>query len=125
MEQDRNIILSSAHEYRIPALPSAASAIVSSNPTSANETSANDSSEHTRLVTLDLSPPRYIGLIVVPGPHITKIEVEGPVALDTAYQSGGAPALLRRNEAALVPGRKVGGEMEEEGREEMYMGSGG
>ncbi|MCJ1435924.1 hypothetical protein MMC27_005300 [Xylographa pallens] len=122
-DNDRNIILSSAHEYRIPALPSAASTIISSNPTPADETSANDLPGTSKTVTLDLSPPRYIGLIVVPGPHITKIEVEGPLPSDTPHQSGGTVALMRRKEAALVPGLKAGEEGREEGREEKDVGS--
>ncbi|MCJ1287948.1 hypothetical protein MMC26_007300 [Xylographa opegraphella] len=117
-DNDRNIILSSAHEYRIPALPSAASTIISSNPTSAGDTSATDAHGDLQTVTLDLSPPRYIGLIVVPGPHITKIEVEGPLPSDTSRESAGTAALVRRKEAALVPGRKARGEGHEEVRVE-------
>ncbi|MCJ1402173.1 hypothetical protein MMC11_005392 [Xylographa trunciseda] len=104
LEQDRNIILSSAHEYRIPPPPSAITGS-SSSLTSTNHPSANGpSGDAGKTVILDLSPPRYIGLIVVPGPHITKIEVEGALSPDTDRQSGGAAALLRRKEAALVPG---------------------
>ncbi|MCJ1292461.1 hypothetical protein MMC34_004012 [Xylographa carneopallida] len=119
-DNDRNIILSSAHEYRIPALPSPASTIISSNPTStdAPSTSNLSSDSNTTTITIDLSPPRYIGLIVVPGPHITKIEVEGPLPSDATRQSGSAAALLRRKEAVLVPGGMVGGVGEEERGEE-------
>ncbi|MCJ1386762.1 hypothetical protein MMC17_009888 [Xylographa soralifera] len=123
-DNDRNVILSSAHEYRIPAPPSAASTVVSSNRTSADETSTERPSGNTKTVTLDLSPPRYIGLIVVPGPHITKIEVEGSLpSSDTPPQSRATAALLRRKEAALVPGRNVGQEKQEEWREEIGVGS--
>lgn len=58
--QDRNIILALAHEYRAPSAEVIRKAI---------EDSGNPSA----------SVPwnsRYVGLIVVPGQHITKIEFE-------------------------------------------------
>jgi len=55
MRQDRNIVLAQAFEYRLPPPP---------------KQSAEQGS-----VKLDMTS-RYLGLVVVPGEHITKIEVE-------------------------------------------------
>lgn len=60
--QDRNIILSLTHEYRHPS-------------TSAVETAANNSGSTTGNVKVDMLK-RFVGLVVVPGEYITKIEVE-------------------------------------------------
>ena len=59
--QDRNVVLSGTHEYRPP--PPAAVAAT---------TLRSDGTETARL---DMSS-RYLGLVVVPGQHITRIEVE-------------------------------------------------
>lgn len=56
--QDRNIILSHTFEYRLPSLP----------PPSALQTGKEP-------VTLDMTS-RYLGLVVVPGEYVTRIEVE-------------------------------------------------
>jgi hypothetical protein len=58
--QDRNIILALAHEYRAPSTESIRKAV---------EESGNPSA----MVAWN---SRYVGLIVVPGQHITKIEFE-------------------------------------------------
>jgi hypothetical protein len=55
--QDRNIILSHTFEYRIPPPPKP------SQPSNAET------------ITMDLTS-RYLGLVVVPGEYITRIEVE-------------------------------------------------
>ncbi|MCJ1471940.1 hypothetical protein MMC13_000582 [Lambiella insularis] len=93
-DNESNIILSSAHEYRIPPPPSP-----STLPATASTTV--------------LSPPlqpRYVGLIVVPGLYVTKIEVEG--ALDAGVDRAEA---MRRKERALVPGGGVRVEEEKGG----------
>jgi hypothetical protein len=54
--QDRNIILTHAFEYRFP--PS---------PVSASPTEQTEATEPTA---------RYLGQVVVPGPHISKIELD-------------------------------------------------
>ncbi|KAF2125377.1 hypothetical protein P153DRAFT_378840 [Dothidotthia symphoricarpi CBS 119687] len=59
-DKDRNIILSLAYEYRAPSTESIRKAI---------EESGNPSA------TVSWNS-RYVGLIVVPGQHITKIELE-------------------------------------------------
>ena len=57
-KQDRNIILSQTFEYRLPPPPKA---------------SQLDPSKES--VTLDMTS-RYLGLVVVPGEYVMKIEVE-------------------------------------------------
>ncbi|PMD24623.1 LSM domain protein [Hyaloscypha hepaticicola] len=64
-DSDRNIILSQTFEYRLPPAP-----IPTSTSPSSNETE-NDK----ETVTLDLTS-RYMGLVVVPGEFISRIEVE-------------------------------------------------
>ncbi|KAH0610233.1 uncharacterized protein H6S33_011760 [Morchella sextelata] len=61
-DKDKNLILSSTHEYRYP---------------SAQDVSAAAAAEKEggETVKLDLKS-RYIGLVVVPGEHVVKIEVE-------------------------------------------------
>ncbi len=73
-EQDRNIILSQTFEYRLPPPPKNLEASV----------------------TLDMTS-RYMGLIVVPGEYIEKIEVEefesqmkGRMKVGAGSGSGGA-----------------------------------
>ncbi|KFY17606.1 hypothetical protein V492_00535 [Pseudogymnoascus sp. VKM F-4246] len=56
-DSDRNIILAHTYEYRLP-----------------SESSLPQTSE-TGSVTLEMTS-RYLGLVVVPGEHITKIELE-------------------------------------------------
>jgi hypothetical protein len=55
--QDRNIILSQTFEYRLPPPPSTAEL------------------EHEEKIVQDLTS-RYLGLVVVPGEYIVRIEVE-------------------------------------------------
>lgn len=62
--QERNIILGQAFEYREPSLNTIKAA--------ANASAAPESTEK---VKLDMTS-RFLGLIVVPGQHITKIEAE-------------------------------------------------
>jgi N-alpha-acetyltransferase 38, NatC auxiliary subunit len=69
MTQERNIILSGTFEYRFPS-PSAVREAASNVITK----SENPSSTHNK-VKVDMTS-RFIGLIVVPGQHITRIEVE-------------------------------------------------
>lgn len=65
VSQECNIILSQAYEYRQPT-PNAAKA------------AAESSSETSPTATLKVDmTSRFLGLIVVPGQYITKIEVEG------------------------------------------------
>jgi hypothetical protein len=66
--QDRNIILSQTFEYRLPPPPKFPK------PTSTSpSTTLSDKNNET--TTLDLSS-RYMGLVVVPGEYISRIEVE-------------------------------------------------
>jgi hypothetical protein len=58
--QDRNIILALAHEYRAPSAESIRKAVEESGNPSASVAWNS----------------RYVGLIVVPGQHITKVEFE-------------------------------------------------
>jgi len=58
--QDRNIILALAHEYRAPSPDVIRTAVLESGQAAAPVTWSS----------------RYVGLIVVPGHHITKIEFE-------------------------------------------------
>ena len=63
--QECNIILSQSYEYRQP-------------PPNAVKAAAESSSETSSTATLKVDmTSRFLGLIVVPGQHITKIEVEG------------------------------------------------
>ena len=65
VSQECNIILSQSYEYRQPS-PNAVKA------------AADSSSEKSSTATLKVDmTSRFLGLIVVPGQHITKIEVEG------------------------------------------------
>jgi hypothetical protein len=58
--QDRNIILALAHEYRAPAAEIISKAV-------------EETGNPTPSVTWN---SRYVGLVVVPGQHITKVEFE-------------------------------------------------
>jgi len=58
--QDRNIILSQTFEYRLPPAP---------------KPSPTTSAKEPETVELDMES-RYLGLVVVPGQYITRIEVE-------------------------------------------------
>lgn len=60
MAQDRNIILALAHEYRAPSADAVRKAVEESGNPSASVAWNS----------------RYVGLIVVPGQHIRKIEFE-------------------------------------------------
>lgn len=62
--QECNVILSQSFEYRHPT-------------TSALKAAAEASSASAGTLKLDMTS-RFLGLIVVPGQHITKIEVEDP-----------------------------------------------
>lgn len=66
-KQDRNVILANTFEYRLPsqtAVQAAAAAETASTPDNA-----------TGKFKMDMTS-RFIGLVVVPGQHITKIELE-------------------------------------------------
>ena len=62
--QDQNIILAHTYEYRLPSLA----------PT-VEELESADTEGGKGKITKDLSS-RYLGLVVVPGEHIVKIELE-------------------------------------------------
>ncbi|PGH02365.1 hypothetical protein GX51_04673 [Blastomyces parvus] len=73
-DNDRNIILSTTHEYRYPTsvqLP-AISPDIETDP--ADPTRIGDPTA-TGIVKADMTS-RYIGLVVVPGQYITKIELD-------------------------------------------------
>lgn len=81
--QEQNIILALTHEYRYP---SSTAAIRTA------EAAAEDTRSHTLSARADPSVPlrvnmsnRFVGLVVVPGQYITKIELEG--ALPPPYPS--------------------------------------
>ncbi|PGH13561.1 hypothetical protein AJ79_03554 [Helicocarpus griseus UAMH5409] len=75
-DNDRNIILATTHEYRYPT-----SATLPTSTNNADSDSANPSKEEDRepaasgVVKANMTS-RYIGLVVVPGQYITKIELE-------------------------------------------------
>jgi hypothetical protein len=68
--QDRNVILANSLEYRFPT-PSAIEAAAAKEAESWDKTSENKSAT----VKVNMTS-RLIGLIVIPGRHITKIELE-------------------------------------------------
>lgn len=65
-QQDRNIILANSFEYRMPTTSAVQAAV--------NEKGPPEGSESTT-VKVNMTS-RLIGLIVIPGRHITKIELE-------------------------------------------------
>ncbi|PYI15184.1 LSM domain protein [Aspergillus japonicus CBS 114.51] len=67
----RNIILANTHEYRYPS-PSA----VRDAATDANELAAESAGTAQNINIKVSMTSRFIGLVVVPGQHITKIELE-------------------------------------------------
>ncbi|GAB7353658.1 hypothetical protein MBLNU459_g4066t1 [Dothideomycetes sp. NU459] len=72
-DKDRNIILSLTHEYRQPprsAVDDAAAAM--RDGSSGGSSSSSSSSSNVKVDMLK----RFVGLVVVPGEYITKIEVE-------------------------------------------------
>ncbi|KAH9211674.1 hypothetical protein DL95DRAFT_392352 [Leptodontidium sp. 2 PMI_412] len=66
-DSDRNIILSQAYEYRLPPPPKPSP--------SPSPSSSAYSTNTTGPVVLDMTS-RFLGLVVVPGEYITRIEVE-------------------------------------------------
>ena len=66
VSQECNIILSQSYEYRQPTPNAVKAAAESSSGTAPTAT-----------LKVDMTS-RFLGLIVVPGQHITKIEVDGP-----------------------------------------------
>ncbi|KAL3474723.1 hypothetical protein BJX99DRAFT_174123 [Aspergillus californicus] len=64
----RNIILANTHEYRYPTPATVRDAVLNTAP---------ESSEKTQNLKLNMTS-RFIGLVVVPGQHITRIELETP-----------------------------------------------
>ncbi|KAM3084011.1 hypothetical protein ACMFMF_001368 [Clarireedia jacksonii] len=71
-DSDLNIILSHTYEYRFPAPPRAAE-LSSLHPSSSPSTSSPTNKPTT--IKKDLTS-RYLGLVVVPGEYIRKIELE-------------------------------------------------
>lgn len=65
-DKDRNIILARAHEYRAPSNKSVAAAAANAGTLAAGASGT---------MKLDMTS-RFMGLIVVPGQHILRIEVE-------------------------------------------------
>lgn len=65
--QERNIILASTFEYRYP-VPSAVREAAAANEQGSKNTNSQN-------IKLNMTS-RFIGLVVVPGQHITKIELE-------------------------------------------------
>jgi N-alpha-acetyltransferase 38, NatC auxiliary subunit len=63
--QDRNVILANTFEYRLPSQTAVQAAAA------AETASSSDAGKFK----MDMTS-RFIGLVVVPGQHITKIEVE-------------------------------------------------
>ncbi|OJD18122.1 hypothetical protein AJ78_01840 [Emergomyces pasteurianus Ep9510] len=73
-DNDRNIILSTTHEYRYPtSIPLSASLHGKENDPA--DLSREDDSVPTGIAKADMTS-RYIGLVVVPGQYITKIELD-------------------------------------------------
>lgn len=70
VSQERNVILANSFEYRFPT-PSAIEAAAAKETESWDKTSENKSAT----VKVNMTS-RLIGLIVIPGRHITKIELE-------------------------------------------------
>lgn len=68
--QNRNIILSNTYEYRFPT-PSAVKEVASG----ANDPENEPPPVESQNVKVDMTS-RLIGLVVIPGKHITKIELE-------------------------------------------------
>lgn len=66
VSQECNIILTQSYEYREPTPNAVKAAAESSSGTSSTAT-----------LKVDMTS-RFVGLIVVPGQYITKIEVDGP-----------------------------------------------
>jgi len=62
IQQDRNVVLAHTYEYRQPSAQRRAEA-------------AQKAAEGTGTVSMDMTS-RYLGLVVVPGQYIVKIEVE-------------------------------------------------
>ncbi|KAJ5212316.1 Ribonucleoprotein LSM domain eukaryotic/archaea-type [Penicillium cinerascens] len=69
-DSERNVILANSFEYRFPT-PSAIEAAAAKETESWDKTSENNSTT----VKVNMTS-RLIGLIVIPGRHITKIELE-------------------------------------------------
>lgn len=66
MQQDRNVILANTFEYRLPSQTAVQAAAAETTSTTTDGTGK---------FKMDMSS-RFIGLVVVPGQHITKIELE-------------------------------------------------
>ncbi|KAJ5735406.1 Ribonucleoprotein LSM domain eukaryotic/archaea-type [Penicillium malachiteum] len=69
-DSERNIILANSYEYRLPT-PSAVQAAAAKEA----ESWENNAAAKSATVKVNMTH-RFIGLIVVPGRHITKIELE-------------------------------------------------
>ncbi|KAI9369139.1 hypothetical protein BJX61DRAFT_175022 [Aspergillus egyptiacus] len=65
-DADRNIILANTHEYRFPTPATVRNAALDA---------SRENLEESQNLKLDMTS-RFIGLVVVPGQHITKIELE-------------------------------------------------
>ncbi|KKZ63079.1 hypothetical protein EMCG_02580 [[Emmonsia] crescens] len=73
-DNDRNIILSTTHEYRYPtSVPLPTNSHVTEND--AADLARGDDAAAPVVVKADMTS-RYIGLVVVPGQYITKIELD-------------------------------------------------
>ncbi|KAK7518847.1 hypothetical protein IWZ03DRAFT_158206 [Phyllosticta citriasiana] len=77
-DKDRNTILAQTHEYRQPserALRDALSSPDSNNNNNNSDTSSSNNPSSVASVKLQMTS-RFVGLVVVPGQYITKIEYE-------------------------------------------------
>ncbi|CAD6448941.1 f0de2a74-6287-4d05-9b4d-39abd1e42738 [Sclerotinia trifoliorum] len=81
-DSDLNIILSETYEYRIPPSPST---LISQPPSSTSAQPASSTSSVNPSTSTSQNPPsapilnitpRWLGLVVVPGKHIVRIELE-------------------------------------------------
>jgi len=80
---DRNIILARTYEYRLPAMPlpsilnpnATTSTTSTTNNNNNNQEKEEESTAKATSARIDLTS-RYLGLVVVPGEHIQKIEIE-------------------------------------------------
>ncbi|KAI1977230.1 hypothetical protein LOZ51_000432 [Ophidiomyces ophidiicola] len=70
-DADRNIILANTYEYRYPTAAALSEAAARQSPDREGMTTSGSGSSVTANMT-----SRFIGLVVVPGRHITKIEVD-------------------------------------------------
>ncbi|TGO28381.1 hypothetical protein BPAE_0028g00280 [Botrytis paeoniae] len=74
-DSDLNVILSETYEYRIPPSPPTPTATSSSSPQPKDPITSAPQSQSQSQPLLNITP-RWLGLVVVPGAHILRIELE-------------------------------------------------